>query len=325
MTTSDKPRFSLRWWAYLCLAIAFVLEVAALAAAPKATTSYESSHYIGELIGLILWPLLVAWIVFRLTHRRELVASIVFVVILALAFFGTIAANDRTAKYKQQLNELDQALADRRSRTIDEVRNEDAAKGIGEVSSKFRAVAEHAPARDARAIEAGAELMDELAAAMRKYQDALQKLSATSPLVTPPVRLEQLAAFRSAATEFRRENNAVRQFVAQVRVKAAMVANARGLDGQSRSEFLDALDSGFGQQQPALLTMRDQDDKMVDLLISIANLLEEQTGKWQHDGQVFVFADEKVVPQFNALCERINTLANEQDTLQREHLKKLQR
>jgi len=96
----------------------------------------------------------------------------------------------------------------------------------------------------------------------------------------------------------------------------------RGLKGRSKADFFNAMESKFDRQLPVIHEIRDIDDELCATVLEQHGLLKENIGGWHwisEEAGIQIDEDE-VLAAYNALAEKIQSLAVDQAEAQRKLL-----
>ena len=330
MAKKKTNAFVISRWAWIwCAGAAVVLAASAASLNPPGSV-YAAQYLEGAIIGgslcVLLLPLFGAWLAFRISKRNAKVATIAFAILVGATLAAQIGMQVSQRRFREAVTDLQLAIALTRQAPAGIPEPTAQLNHSEEVTRRALTVAEQAPASEAAPLRAMLGVTGRLNATMRRYQEALGRMSERSPFKTPPTQRSQINAFREAAKAFREENNAVRRFVLAMEQTADAEARKEKLTGAARKLFDAQIGTTLLSGRRAILKMRDQDDEMVDALLKIVDLLETQSGQWTYDAQkgLYLFESQAALAEFQKLGARLDTISREQIQFQAESVKAMQ-
>jgi len=274
----------------------------AVGLAVKAGIPAESwSYLIGSLVGALIFPTLVAWIVWRVARRSKIAGSIAFYVVLVLVGVGQVAerAKTRTARVSPTVV---QAAEDMRKELRDDFEangsiTPDPTRG-DRMIQKMQSSAQNLNGTEKAMMEATVGFMKKLKTHEQVYQDAFEKLSVEGIMHPAEItNLAQIELHRTAVTNFMSANqelkrgfaNSDKYFEAEL-VKAKLPRSA--VDAAMRGYR-----SGSAQRNHLIAEIRDQDAVLGTNLLALLDLYQTQWGRWHYSEDEHTVAFKEKAPK----------------------------
>ncbi|MBX3381327.1 MAG: hypothetical protein KF805_14625 [Phycisphaeraceae bacterium] len=310
-------------------AIALVATVAVVVGAFRALSlSGADPRRIGEamgtLIGLLLWPLLVGWAVFRLAGRSNRAGNWAFTIMLLLCL-GAYSIGLRAAAPQQRAADTNPAsLAEIRA-ISEEARkasldgdDEKAIRLTAESAKKLEAVAATSQGSDKAVMEYAAALAKAQNEILKKYIDAAGKYADAggadlSGLSDAPGVEARLALLDQAIVA---HDNVIEYFSA-IENRIPKDLAERGANEKDAAQFL----SGFLEKANLnnLLAIHRLEHGMLLASKSRFELLRANAGRWTVDANGELIAQvefpDSDLAEFNRLGKEIDSLAEKQGVL----------
>lgn len=320
------PRFKL----YLIpVGIAAVASVAVLAGSLRGLArsdpdGFRISQAMGAVVGLLLWPLLAAWIVFRLAGRSNRVGNAAFIVVLLLCLVAhatrtRVDAPTSTLPQKDQTSIAEiRAISEEARKASLEGDEERALKLTAESAAKLDEVAATAKGSEKIVMEYAANLARAQNEVLKQYITAAGVYSdaggASLIGLADPESLERRLALLGTAIS---THDAVIVYFRTISDRIPRDLSSKGVAKKDSDEFL----SGFvaNAKIENLLAIHAAEHRMLLAARKRFDLLKSKPGVWSVSPQGELIAGEGFldtdIAEFRRLQSEIDRLAEKQGVL----------
>lgn len=265
----------------------------------------------------------------RLWGVLAAVAMVVMVGMLALGalgFFGFQRVRDRRAAVREATSQLEKAAAEERAKMADLIRSGDVKGGdaaLGRIKDELEKTSHRLGSADAAAARAMAGFMGKMQQQVRDYQAAAERFT-KAQVFTPTYRdRATLESQREIVREFLKQNEKLADTVRRSDELLRAEMDAAMVPAKTR----DSAVAGFNKSQavirPLQARIRSCDRELGDAALIVIDLFERHWGKWHREPVMgrMVFDDQTALVGYNALLERMQAAANEQEKAQEELVK----
>lgn len=254
-------------------------------------SAYQTGQIIGEIVSLLLIPLLLSWVLWRLSRRSATAATVSFLIVLALLVLG----------------QINSAL----------MRNRAAAQ-----TTKDTVAATSDNAAEKQQL---AEALD----AFQKWAYGLQRLQAravNSLQADPFFNLHNQATEKQRAISLRRVENlqaanvAMRGYVMNAEKRLRQELTQRKISESAVEQALAEFMATFGPNYDTMLAIRKTDEELAEHMLAFIEFAAEVEGKWSEDertGSLF-FQNEHTLNRYRRILTAVNETVERQAELQRQ-------
>jgi hypothetical protein len=311
------PRFQLPKAAWITWGIVAALRLGFALWTGAALDPYGLGQAIGQIVSLLVFPTVIAWVVWRLTGRKPRAGQLTFFIIFALLVLGQLAEFSRRAETTRMLSGLSED-----ARGLQSAGNTDPAKAtdfLESTSNKLGAASAGAVGEERAYLEAVQALTAQLAAKTRDYGTASSKLGLDTFFdFTLLDTKEKITARRALLAEFRRISTDLRETQANGEALFRAELEQRRVSPTMIAQALAGYRSSSGAQLPFLLKMRDLETAYLGMMREFLDFAESQLGQWElHDSRL-IFTDDAALERYNTLLDRFAENEKAQQALQQQ-------
>lgn len=273
-------------------------------------TSYQIGEFVGRLIGFLFMPLIFAWIVWRLSGKREKSGSVTFNIMLTLILIGQIAQFGNKLQQSQQLEDLQkkkQEFKDEFSSTENAVESGDAYnKYTDSVKEGLNKLSETSTGSEKRVYRILSDFTSETQAIYQSWNQSLdavlsQRILDYSLLVSD----EEFEYQKKTLNHYVAQSESYRDYFATMiprlekRLKALGEGNkfaAGALKGATKKHFAQK-----PIMEPLMAAYIDYGNNMIQIL----DLLQKSKGEWVYESDELSIYSDEVLNDFNELIEKL--------------------
>jgi hypothetical protein len=334
----DNPprvRFRIHWWGWAFFAIcALYLWGESSSAGAHTGKRLGGIFFVGEILLLIL-AVAVALITFLLIRRSQIIATIVFSLVIWAGFCGLfllfeneknkpqerftrheIPSSTMETKLLQDIQDLNQSVRDKmNSGNFTATQSADSAAQVASILEKASgAYPENA---SMRALQAITKIAGE---SVREYAAAYGAVNDKSPMDPTWVKdrddlkqcFTQLDTLQAVCDRLRRDHETFVSRYENELIRFGVKPGIRASDVQSFELLID-------RQSPTVKKLRDADDGMIAALRKQAALLDREWGKWSlNDNGDVVFQNPQIKIEFDNNLADYDQWFQQQEDAQKE-------
>lgn len=308
--------------------VSFVVAIVGMAAAvignlvQDSQSTYGVSRAMGAAIGVLFFPALIAVIAYYVAGRSSRVANIAFVILALVAAAGQLALVATRVNHSKNSQVFRQLEQDNRQ-SLDQINKEANEKGYLDDAEKMSAdsvkrledASKNLSGVDSLVAKAGAAVTRRLSEYGVPHNASVKGVIEAGGLDLSGIRTGAEAQKRLALfEELGRTNDALLKFlrgisgVVQEEMQAAGVPNDK--IGKITADFL------VGMKRPQLVSLREDDEKLVAAARDYFGVLIDNDGNWEIAGDGSVMFGEDVpegdVQRFNDAAVKAQTVATHQ-------------
>ena len=318
-----RPSFSLRPWAWLSWL--------PLAAATYVTARHSGDEWYaaGAVLGSLVPPLLISWLVWRFGRPSATRASAVFlavVLVTLLVRLAQMAVGRELHEKKRATEEVladfgkeTQALRDQAAAEL-ESGEASAAAGIERSAAVMEKAGERLQGSVSSMMLAVAEAYRELLPAARSYDAAWIAFSGAGGVDASTIESrEQIAERTTLAGNALAASRAFRKAVESFPATAETRVRAVPASDSEKRDFIAGMSAGLGRFVRSLRTV-DHDVEAAEIMIEMFRLLDREWGRWRVNGDELGFENAAALEPYDKLANRLQAVLGEQQRIAKESL-----
>lgn len=317
LPTPPPPRFSLPKAAWIVWGAVAALRLALALLAKAPLSPYSWGEVTGEIVGLLLLPTLVAWVVWRLAGRKAGAGHIAFFIVFALLVAGQLAQFSRRAETARMLNGMTEEARRLRSSA-----DQDPAKAtafLESTSSKLGAATAGAAGEERAYLAAAQAFTGQLAARARDYGTASSNLGLETFFdLTRLDTLEKIATRRDLLEKLRLASASLREL--QLNGEAAFRAELE--KSRTGSAMIEQVLAGYRRsaqaQLPLLSKLRTLEVEYMGMMREFLDFAAAQLGQWQVEDSRLLFTEDAALEHYNTLIARLAENEKAQQAIQQQ-------
>lgn len=318
------PRFTLPLAAWIAWGLWAAVLIARFVMEDRAHGPYEIGNLSGRIVGALLFPTLLAWVIWRFTGRRPLTRTVVFFAVFALSVLGQFApsrprrsSNQSDAAYNQLEQDRKKMEAEQRSaiNSGKQPDREKAAAFVDRTAAQMGEIAKNSSGTDRAAAEAAQAFMADFVAITRRYNESAAALGVqTFFTLTPALTEEQIETKRRAVNAFAEANAQMQAAQSSGAERFKRELDKRGVPAARVRSELAGYESTTAAKIPLLLKIREADARLAEAMLDFLDLAAGKHGAWKADeaGGTPVFENPATSTRYDELIERVRTIGAEQ-------------
>jgi hypothetical protein len=268
-------------------------------------------HVFAPVLALFIVPTLIAWVVWRLSGRRDRAGNIAFAAVLSLLLLGQAGQLLGNVQESRAIDELERDGEEfRRSVATNEHGPSERAALTEEYADKIQSTFEQQASQSSGAekllYKAMEEFVRETRAANARWKEAYEAAGDS--------RILDYSVLTNHG-EFEAQRNTLKKYVAESvtygKYHTNMMSNlaakldASGVRGDLARGTLEGARRKYELQRPILVPLMEAHVGYGQTMLEILDLLEESTGKWSLDSDTLQIEDDAMLSKFNALVEQL--------------------
>lgn len=317
------PRFTLPLAAWIAWGLWAAVLITRFVMEDRAHGAHEAGELSGRIVAMLLFPTLLAWVIWRFTGRRPLTRTLVFFAVFALSIIGQVSpsrprsSNQTDAAYNRLQQDRQKMEAEQRSalKSGKQPDPEKAAAFVDRTAEHMGQLAKNSTGTDRATAEAGQAFVADFAAITRRYNEAAAALSvSTFFTLTPALTEEQIETKRRAVNAFAEANAQMQAAQAGGAERLKQELEKRGVPTERVRSTLKGYESSTAAKLPLLLKIREADARLAEAMLDFLDLAAGKHGAWKVDeaGGTPVFENPATSTRYDELLERVRTIGAEQ-------------
>ncbi len=277
--------------------------------------SEEISEFLGDLVGSLLIPGVLALAAFYIGKRSPKAGTWTFFIVLALLVAGKVVTFVTKTNAQTELAQIHRQQVAATAAGDDKKGVEFAAR----TSAQLGAIANNASGQEQRAAEATKAYVDRLIAARKSYDSALHSLPGTDFWRLANLDAENSAAkCREAIQTFADANAAMAALQDENGGALRRELEQRGIAPEFVHRTMEAYRRKGGTQLRLLAAMRNADADIARAMFELLDFAEKNRGKWSVSSSThkITFSDTMVREQYYSILERVKSANLEQEKIQ---------
>lgn len=293
-------------------------------------TPFAIGELMGMIVGMLVFPSIVALVCWHLSRRSQGAAAAGFYVTFGLLVLGQVSqfatralVNADAEKEMKKIREEQQAVRAEQRAALAKGDELDETKSMALVErsrAQFGKMAENTSGRQRVMAQAGQAYLADLLAAKQRYDEAVANLQLETFW-----ELKEIGPGDGAAV--RRRN--IRAFAqANAELTALQSADGKGFmrtlqqHALSETEIRDAI-AGYrekaGSRLAAMARVREGDAQLAQVMLEFVDFGESVHGHWQAEAATgnILFADDAALARYQKIMERVNAIAADQAEAQK--------
>lgn len=283
----------------------------------------QIGQQLGRLFGLLVFPAIFGWIVWRLTGKKKNGGSITFNIILALAVLGQISTTIQNSQKSEQINSLQKhsdSLRETFSNTDDQNEINEAYKEYtGNIENSLNELSKQSTGTEKQFYKILEDFVSNSQVVVQDWQQSFMAVNSD--------RILNYSILNNA-DEFNHQRGVLNDYINKTKIYNASfndtipdLKKQLSVLGKENSLAKGAIKSATEKHQqqkvifePLMKTHLEYGSN----LIGILNLLEKNQGEWSEDNGQLVFNNDTTLAEFNLLIEKatlnensINSLADQ--------------
>jgi hypothetical protein len=324
---AGAPGFRLAWPTWIVLVLAILVTVAHVVSA--GVGGGDLPRGAGRIVGVLLFPLGLGWIAYRLGRRSHVAGNVVAGIVAALILFGAGVGLllGTLGSGNESIDALNASADAMRDEARADIAQDGVYDGAGDAAEKFVAQAEATAAGasgpEKAVLEAGARALRRITDATKTYSDAVDAFTAAGGLDASTLSAPDAIDSRLALLDgMCREAKALEAIISGYRALFEEELVAAGVGSTGRAAAIRGLESTF-KVEP-LLEIRRLDNEFCVGARQMLDIYADNTWEYDASQQAVLFSEDTpdaVLDRFSSIGERLNEIGLRQQQLQLQNLK----
>jgi hypothetical protein len=327
LPSASKSSFRLPWYAWLAwmLGAAILVWWMVWRANDGSLNAHEFGRAVGVSLGALLFPVLFAWILWRVGGRTTITRDIAFFAMLALVVGANLVANP----VRRRLAQTRVVLA---QRNIERLQREAVAQGKAPDAEPVRAeqrkidearkdIARNSDPKERAVLEADEAVNAGLREAKAAYDAAVRDLHAAGFFqLTRFEAKEAIGPEREQVRAFAAANKALQEKIALGTFEFSRELRARHLAEPAVQEAIARYRANTTAQLGPVGRIRETDAEFAAVMLEFLDFAETNFGAWtvSEDKSRVLFKDTTTLERYNGIMQRLKQVRLDQATAQQQ-------
>ena len=274
-------------------------------------SSFAMGEWVGTLLGILLFPAFVAWIVWLISRRSASALSITFNICLALAVVGQFSNATEKGKKFSAMNDLKSEMDDLKEAFASDDLDVDAMDGAkqeyyAKVRKTFKDLASSTSGKESEFYRTMLELTVENQNADLAWDASFNPILDETILdYSVLTTRDEIARQVEVIQVYASESAKYRKFFIAMPERAAKALQVFGSDYELSIGALRGVRKSYDKTLPLMDPCLEAHAEYGNLMIEVLDLLDAKFGKWTYENENIVFDNDDGLERFNQLMELI--------------------
>jgi len=273
-------------------------------------TPYQIGELAGRLISFLLFPSLFAWIIWRLSGKKEKGGNVTFNIVLTLVLLGQIGQQGSNLQQSKILGEIQEQTDEfkKKALSMDPQSDFNASYNgfVESVEEGLSSLSETSTGTEKKLYEIMSEFTADTQITVQNWLKAYTAVQ--SPRILDYSLLD-------GDEEFEYQRNVLRSYIEQTRAYDKLFAhmipdlrqrlNVLGENHALVKEAIKGAAEKYDLQKPIFEPLIQVHAQYGQNLIKTLDFLQRNMGEWSYDNEELLFSNENVLNEYNDLFEEL--------------------